>query len=149
MTDYSFMKSGFDLVAGKVEEEETKQNTVAMIVTYAEGAVCTAAKYISHGKRKGITPEDLKRSMMLEMFFFKKRDNILEKAKIVKEEIFEGIEDDDEEVDFISEENMDEFTENVCVCPLCKCINTIYTRWDGWTPTSEFETIFKEHIDNM
>jgi len=149
MTDYTFMKSGFDLVEEKVEEEESKKNAVAMVVTYAEGAVCTASKYIAHSNRNGITPEDLKRSLMLEMFFFKQRDGILEKAQKVKEELFEGAEEEEEEMDFIAEDNLEEFTENACVCPLCKCINTIYTRWESWEPSSEFENVFKEHIDNM
>ena len=61
MSDYTFMKSGFDNVQDAVSEEEAKQNAVALVVAFAEGAIKTAGKYVTHAKRKGVTPEDLKR----------------------------------------------------------------------------------------
>ena len=53
MSDYTFMKSGFDNVQDTVSEEEAKQNAVALIVAFAEGAIKTAGKYVTHAKRKG------------------------------------------------------------------------------------------------
>ena len=76
MSDYTFMKSGFDNVQDAVSEEEAKQNAVALVVAFAEGAIKTAGKYVTHAKRKGVTPEDLKRAMMLEMFFFKRTEHV-------------------------------------------------------------------------
>ena len=70
MSNFTFMKTGFDLM--QPDDEEFEKNTAAIIVTYAEHALRTAALYVSHHEtRNGITPEDIKRAMMLEMFLFK------------------------------------------------------------------------------
>ena len=149
--DYSFMKTGANNVKGKDDDpEETEKNTLAIIVSYAEGAMRTAAKYISHSGRRGITPEDLKRGMMLEMFFFRNRDDALERAMKIKEELFDEEEEEEEEEEEDYEEDcVDEFKENNCKCQLCKCMNSVYSRWEKWEPTTSFELIFKEHIENM
>lgn len=149
MSDYSFMKTGFDPVGDNVSEEETKKNAISLIVAFSEGALITAAKYVSHGNRKDVTPEDLKRAMMLEMFLFKHRDDTLEKAQKIKDELF-GDEEEDEDEEFVEDDDeSQEFTENTCDCALCKCINGIYTRWDNFQPSTPFEAIFQKHIDNM
>lgn len=153
--DYSFMKTGFNNVKKSDDDpEETEKNTLAIIVSYTEGAMRTAAKYVSHGDRRVVTPEDLKRAMMLEMFFFRNRDDALERAMKTKEELFnenDEKEDDslDEEDEFMDEDDEDEFKENDCKCSLCKCMNTVYTRWEKWQPKTSFECIFKKHIENM
>ena len=85
MSDYSFMRSGFDNIQDAVDEEEAKKNIVAIIVKFSEGAMRTAAKYVSHSQtRNVVTPEDLKRGMMLEMFLFKHRNNFLSYCGLVK-----------------------------------------------------------------
>ena len=146
--DYSFMRSGFNTVQEVVNEEETKKNAISLIVAYSEGALCSAGKYVTHGKRTVVTPEDLKRGMMLEMFLFKRRDDILEKANQIKEELF-NTESDDETDDMDLVEECDDFKESDCNCALCKCMNAIYTRWDSWEPDTEFERIFQKHINDM
>ena len=145
MTDFTFMKTGFDML--QPDDDEFEQNTAAIIVIYAEHALRTAALYVTHHKtRKGITPEDIKRAMMLEMFLFKKRANLLEKAEEIKKILFEDDSDDEEPIEMAEE---DEFSENSCDCAICKCVNDIYTRWDKWTPESLFEKVIKKHIDNI
>jgi hypothetical protein len=149
-TDYSFMQTGFNTVAAAVDEEETKKNAISLVVAYSEGALRTAAKYITHAGRNVVTPEDVKRGMMLEMFLFKHRDDTLEKAKEIKEELFGDNDDEDnmEDLEFEGSDE-DEFVESSCECALCKCINTIYTRWDALEPNTEFERIFQKHINNI
>lgn len=150
MSDYSFMKTGFDPVGDNINDEERKQNTISLIVAFSEGALVTAAKYVSHGNRKDVTPEDIKRAMMLEMFLFKHRDDTLQKAQKIKDELFgdeqEEHDDDNTAIDYNESQ---EFTENSCDCGLCKYINGIYTRWDNFQPSTPFEAIFQKHIDNM
>ena len=69
MSDFTFMKTGFDLL--QPDDDEFEKNTTVIIVTYAEQALRTAALYVSHHTtRNGVTPEDIKRAMMLEMFLF-------------------------------------------------------------------------------
>ena len=149
MSDYSFMKSGFDLM--QPDDEEFKKNATTVIVAYAENALRTAALYVSHHKtRKGITPEDIKRAMMMEMFLFKNRPNMLEKAEEIKEMLFgEQEESDSDEEEMPNMEDEDEFSENDCTCPVCRVMNNIYTRWEGWAPNTLFETTIKKHIDKM
>jgi hypothetical protein len=149
MSDFSFMKSGFDLT--QPDDEEFEKNTATIIVTYADHALRTAALYVSHHKeRNGITPEDIKRAMMLEMFLFKNRPNLLEKAEEIREMLFGDEElDSDEEEERVDMCHGEEFSENVCNCTVCKCMNNIYTRWEGWTPQSLFETTIKKHIDRI
>ena len=149
MSDYSFRNSGFDLM--QPDDEEFKKNATTVIVAYAENALRTAAMYVSHHKtRKGITPEDIKRAMMMEMFLFKNRPNMLEKAEEIREMLFgEQEESDSDEEDMPNMEDEDEFSENDCTCPVCRVMNNIYTRWEGWTPNTLFETTIKKHIDKM
>ena len=121
----------------------------AIIVTYAEQALRSAALYVTHHEtRNGITPEDIKRAMMLEMFLFKKRSNLLEKAEEIKKMLFEEDEDSEDE-DVVNMTKEEEFSENNCQCAICKCTNNIYTRWENWTPESLFETVIKKHIDKI
>jgi hypothetical protein len=149
-TDYSFMQTGFNMVDEVVDEEETKKNAISLVVAYSEGALRTAAKYITHAGRNVVTPEDVKRGMMLEMFLFKHRDDTLEKANEIKEELFGDNDDEDnmEDLEFEGGDE-DEFVESSCECALCKCINTIYTRWDALEPNTEFERIFQKHINDI
>ena len=148
MSDFTFMKTGFDLM--QPDDEEFEQNTAAIIVTYAEHALRTAALYVSHHEtRNGITPEDIKRAMMLEMFLFKNRSNLLEKAEEIKKMLFEEDEDSEDEEATNNTEEEEEFSENNCQCAICKCTNNIYTRWENWTPESLFETVIKKHIDKI
>ena len=150
-TDYTFMKSGFNMLQPP-DDDEFAKNATSVIVAYAEQAMRTAAKYISHGERNVITPEDIKRAMMLEMFLFNKRPNLLEKAEEIKRELYEEESDDDEMEDLIidsDEEEVVEFSKNTCECPLCTCINNIYARWENFTPETQFEILFKKHIDRI
>ena len=55
-TDFSFMKTGFDLVNN---EEETKQNIVAMVTAFTEKALRTACIYVKHSPRNMVMLEDI------------------------------------------------------------------------------------------
>ncbi len=150
MSDYSFMKSGFDNVQ---QNDDTNENIIALISLFLENAIKTSATYTQHSKRNGITKEDIKRCMMLEIFLFTKRDDTLSQLENIKNEIknetFES--DDDFDIDDITipEEELIPFHLSSCHCGLCKCLNNIYERWEKWTPSSPMEQIFKKHIDTM
>ena len=153
-TDFSFMKTGFDLVNNK---EETKQNIVAMVTAFTEKALRTACIYVKHSPRNMVMLEDIKRSMMLEVFMFTKRPGIMEETASIRQQLFAPITEDDIEDDIAADENDIDieddddtiFCESECDCALCKCINTIYDRWVVWTPSNPWEIILKTHIDKM
>lgn len=146
MTDYSFMKTG-----NQPTDDDFLENIVVFVTAFSEQSLHTASSYISHNiSRNGITPEDLKRSMMLEMFLFKNRPNVLENAQDIRDEIAQDEDEDEKENEILP--NMtsnDIFTENDCQCALCKCINNIYNRWNEWSPSTVFEHILKKYIDEM
>jgi len=148
MTDFTFMKTGFDLM--QPDDEEFQKNTATILVAYAEQSLRTAALYVTHHKtRTGITPEDIKRAMMLEMFLFKNRSNLLEKAEEIKKMLFDDNDSDEEEDELVEMTEEDTFSENNCDCAVCNCVNNIYSRWEKWTPTTIFEITIKKHVDNI
>ena len=149
MSDYSFMKSGFN----NLEENDKydPNDLVAIILHFIENATRSAGIYVKHSNRNSVTPEDIKRGMMLEIFLFSKRMNIEQNIIDIKNDLENNNFDDDGEdaVDFCPEDEMDSFQESPCNCAMCKCLNTIYTRWEKWTPVTEIEHILKKHIEEI
>ena len=145
--DFSFMKTGFNLVQENVNKQETMENIASLVATFAQNALQTSSIYVTHGKRSEVTPEDIKRAMMMEVFVFTKRPEILEKVKQMREDLFKNEEESsDEENEFICEDNQ-EFKESECKCALCGCLNTIKAKWIAWEPQNDFEIIFKNNIE--
>jgi hypothetical protein len=149
-TDYSFMKTGFDL-AETSDATSIQENIVASLVTYTECALRTAATYVSHGKRKTVTAEDIKRALILEIFLFNNRPGLLEKATEIRDQLFgEGVDSDGAEEEEEEEDGADEpFATNDCECALCKAISGIYERWAAWQPANPLEEMLKRHIDGI
>lgn len=147
MTDFTFMKTGHDnLISNEITEEQ--QNMISIIIGFTENAMKTAAKYTTHAGRNVVLPEDIKRSMMLEMFIFNKRENIVEQLKDIRKEIFEDS-SDDEEIIMDDPEEIPEFCESSCDCVMCKTMNNIRTTWETFTPNSRLEFLLKNYIDKM
>ena len=151
MADYSFMKSGFDNLESK---DETLENIGSIVMVFMENAIKSADIYVKHAKRTQITPEDIKRGLMLEVFLMKQRPNMVEQCEEMKQkiqEIIEEEENDEEEVIIGEEEEGDEeeFTESTCQCAMCNCFNTIYTRWENFTPELPMEIVLAKHISSM
>ncbi len=149
--DYSFMKSGFDMTQSSQPDEFIK-NATAIMVTFGEQALRTSAIYVSHHKgRNSVTPEDLKRALMLEMFLFNNRPNLLEKTEEIKSMLFGESQESDPESD--DEEYMtskeEPFSESSCSCALCGCINSIKERWEKFKPGTPLENILKKRIDEI
>jgi hypothetical protein len=149
MTDFSFMKSGFDNLESK---DETLENAASVVMVYMENALRSADIYVKHAKRKQITPEDIKRALMLEVFFMKSRPNLMEQCETMKEKIQEIIQEEEDETYIIENdepEEDEEFKESTCKCAMCGCFNTIYTRWEKFEPELPMEKIMVKHIDSI
>lgn len=148
MSDYSFMKSGFNNV--NTNDDDNVDNIISILLHFMTNATKSASIYVKHANRNAITPEDIKRALMLEMFLFNKRENVLEEVEKIKEEIKHFEEDEEENtMGFCPENEVQNFKESTCQCPMCKCLNTIYDRWNKWTPQSKMECIIHKHIENM
>jgi hypothetical protein len=149
MADYSFMKSGFDNLESK---DETLENAASVVMVYMENALRSADIYVKHAKRSQITPEDIKRALMLEVFFMKSRPNLMEQCETMKEKIQEIIQEEEDETYIIENdepEEDEEFKESTCKCAMCGCFNTIYTRWEKFEPELPMEKIMVKHIDSI
>ena len=152
MSDFTFMKSGFDNLESP---DESLENISSIVMVFMENALKSADIYVRHAERKQITPEDIKRALMLEVFFMKSRPNQLEKCEEMKQKIKDIIReeeensDDDEEVYLDDNDEEEEFTESKCECPMCNCFNFIYDRWDDFIPQLPMEKILAKHIENM
>ena len=145
--DFTFMRSGFNNL---VEQDETFENTAAVIMVFMENAVKTASMYVSHTHRTEITPEDIKRGLMLELFLMGSRDDNLEKCLAMKENIKEWMNnnsDEDEEDDEAHDE--EEFEESECTCAICNVMNNVYERWEGFQPSTKIEEVIYNHLTNM
>ncbi len=153
--DFTFMKSGHDLLEKK---DETLENVGSIAMVFMENAIRNANIYIKHAKRPSITPEDIKRGFMLEVFFMKSRPNMKEQCIEMKKKILEIIKDEEENgetvfIDDEGEENSTEkdepFTESACECPMCTCFNTIYTRWENFPPELPLDNILVQCINEI
>ena len=151
--DITFMKSGFNNL---VEEDEEIENTGSVVMVFMQNAIQNADIYVKHAKRNEITPEDIKRGLMLEVFFMKNRPNMLEKCEEMKKKIKDIIKDEEEngEAYYIEEEEKDdesneEFSESKHNCAMCNCFNTIYTRWGNFTPELPMEHILVKAINEI
>ena len=166
MSDFSFMKSGFNIVKSN-DEKNLQENINIMVATFMSEGVKHAAHYVDHHlTRNCITPEDIKRGMMLEVFLFNNRPDLLNRTDEIKKLIQEYADDEDEDTEDEDAEDEDaedeysedaedadgekeKFSENNCQCAVCKCLNTIYDRWGKWTPQTPFEIIVKKNIDEI
>jgi hypothetical protein len=146
-TDFSFMKTGANLTDDGLTTDY-KQTVVSMLTLFCENALNGGALYTKHANRKGITPEDIKRAMMLEVFVYTKRPDTLAQVETIRKELFSQEEEDEEESEDEGECFPEQpFTESECECALCHCLNTVYERWAMWEPQTQIEILLKKHID--
>jgi hypothetical protein len=146
------IKTGFNTLV----PEDPTENIASIVLVFMENAIKSADIYVKHAKRNSITAEDIKRGLMLETFFIKQRPNMLEQCEEMKKIIRRIQEEDDsddviifgDDDDFITDEE-EEFKESECQCPMCNCMNTIYTRWEGFTPESSIERAMFTHINRL
>ena len=155
--DYSFMKSGHNILVQPEVSDVEKIKIGALISVFAENAIKSAFQYVEHSSRNGVTTEDIKLAMKLEVFQFLKRtdtqERVDEASKEITEEYFGEEGDEGEEKDelddspFMTEDELDTFTKSSCECDHCQKINVVMLNWDSWTPSTDLEKILKKNID--
>jgi len=64
------------------------KNTTTTITLFGENALKTAALYLTHGKRKIVSKEDIKRALILELLIFNKRKIDIKKFNKVKKILY-------------------------------------------------------------
>jgi len=159
-SDFSFMKSGFNSVQANEDQDKMEKNVVGTIVHFSENALKTAGYYTKHSGRKMITKEDIKRCLMLEVFLFYNRQNLIENIANIIQELYgtSSDEEDDEEDnkcseeknEIIFEEDIEEsFKLSECKCALCHSLNNIKNKWETWKPETPMQEILQKHINNI
>jgi hypothetical protein len=154
MSNFSFMKTGHAMTQTAPDDIPTEQEIIAIVCTFADEGLKHADRYVKHHvSREVITPEDVKRGMMLETFLYKNRPDLLERFTEIQTIIAE-IEDEEycneeEEEDLPNIDDEGEFTINNCDCAICKCMTTIHERWNKWVPATQFDIILKNSIEKI
>lgn len=149
MSDYSFLKSGFNsLIDTDKPDENLLLNIQSILFSFMEKAVKRSEVYIDHGGRHSITKEDLKLCIMVETFEYLQRPDILESVEKWKEIIQEDSDSDSELEDCIEPDGVEEpFVKNNCKCGECLKLNNIESLWITWIPAEGIETILKNAIE--
>ena len=147
MSDYSFMKSGSgnDINLSQKQIEELQ----SLVLLFAENAFKTAAQYVKHANRNIIQLKDIQNCMKIEAMVFCKKDNTLNDAKKLLEEIKNEEDEDDDDLDDILTNEDEEFTLSTCPCPLCVIVKNLDTYWENWTPTNPLESSLKNNINKF
>ncbi len=154
-SDYSFMKSGFNILnQPNISTEELKKNVTALVLTFCNNALESSSKYVNHSNRTVVTKKDLKLCLMVETFKFLKRNDTLEKAEQMKSKIedesifndeYDDSEDEEEVINDLTED--EEFKYSNCRCNDCIFINNIEIIWSNWKPNTPLDTLLKKSID--
>ena len=147
MSDYSFMRSGFDNL--NHGNNELMENMAAIVTAFTENALKTSAKYVEHSGRNVITTEDIKRGLILEMYLFKARNDNIQHIEEIKRVLFEETDEEEEEIIDDMEDPADEFELSSCECLLCQEINNIYNKWINFQPSTRIEEILQRHINSI
>lgn len=142
-----------------LEQEELEINVTSSIMTFMTYSIKSASIFIEHSGRTIITPDDIKRAMMVEVFmYFDRKDlkiRVNEWRNIILNELsnIEEIESEDESEDENENTESDivekEENKKICSCNVCSLMNDIKDRWEYYNPEDEMGKIFKKHIDNI
>lgn len=147
MSDFSFMQSGSgnnrNLSDKQVEEIQS------LVLLFAENAFKTAAQYVKHANRTIIQTKDIQNCMKIEAMIFCKKDNTLQDAKNLLEEIKNEEDNEDDNLDDIITNEEEEFTLSTCPCALCIVVKNLEDYWERWEPNTPLEISLKKNINKF
>ena len=154
MSNYSFMKSGFNNLTSETLDNDMINNLYSLVYTFMEKAMHSADTYVKHSGREVITKEDIQLCLKYETFTFLQRPNIMDEVskwkEILSEELEEDTEEDSEEIInndiIVNDDNYVPFKKSECSCNLCKEINQIENKWNDWVPHNQIEIILKNAV---
>ncbi len=139
-----------------LEKQELEINVTSSIMTFMSYAMKSSGIYVEHSNRKIVTPDDIKKAMMVEVFMYFNREDLEGRVSQWREMIIQDMQnnqddesDEDEDED---EENLlreDEKNKVECNCEICNKMNNVYEQWKCYSPNDELGKIFKKHIDSI
>ena len=162
MSDYSFMKSGFNTVSPSknVLESFDMEFIMTMLDLFSVNASKNALRYITLCKRNTVTPTDIKYGLIYEIFEFMKNPNSsdLKEIKIeknLKKTLISSDDENDENDKYIIDDNLaepfkqrfendiiDSFESNEDK-EFVKKIHYYHDTFPEWQPQNRKETYFE------
>ena len=156
MSDYSFMKSGFDNINSNEMDDDMLDNLYSLIYAFMEKSMISADIYVKHSEREIITKEDIQLALKYETFKFLHRPNIFDDVSRWKEILLDEINDGGDDVkemqdggdsDVIAnDKDYVPFKKSECDCEICSEMNNIEDKWDEWEPHNQIEIILKNAV---
>ena len=159
MSDYSFMKTGFNnLVEPPKLSDEEMRNIEAMLALFMTNAVKDALTYAELSNRNHVTKEDIRYGLRYEVFEFLNTENLIDKVNDMNDELDEMDEDEDDYEDLddviVNDQDLVPFkriddTSNLDGEELdfVNKMNNYYDNWDNWIPDTPMLQILKNAID--
>ena len=139
-----------------LEKTELSINVASTVMSFVSYAMKTAAVHAEHTNRREITPRDVRRAMMIEVFAYFNREDLSEKVAECREMLLHGEmeseEEESEEEESEEEESEEEETNKVagsCDCPICHHMEIIEDQWVNYVPVDDLGKILKKHIDEI
>ena len=159
MSDYSFMKTGFNnVISPNQPSPEEIREIEAMLALFISNSTVNAARYVELSNRQDITKEDIVYGLRYEVFEFLNNDNLVEKINNMNDELDEECDEDeegeeensmildDEDVQpFTRINNLDNFTQEDQV--FVNKMNNYFDGWDDWVPETPLLNILKNAIN--
>ena len=157
MSDYNFMKSGFNNVIepNRISDEE-KKNIEAMLALFISNATINAARYCELSGRNAVTKTDIEYGLKYEVFEYTNQDNLIDKVYEMNNELDEDDEDDYEDIDEMVVDDVDDFSRIINVDELkiedkefVTKMNHYYNIWNNWEPDTPILNILKNSINKI
>lgn len=157
MSDYSFMKSGFNNLQepNRLSEEE-KKNIEAMLALFISNATLNAARYCELAGRNAVNKTDIEYGLKYEVFEYMNQDNLIDKVNDMNNELDEEDDDDYEDIDDMIVDDVDDFSRIVNVDnfsvkdrEFVNNMNHYYDIWEAWEPDTPLLHILKRSINQI
>ena len=148
MSDYTFMKTGNNITEDNEIPDEAF-DMASIMTLFTKKGLQNSSCYVKHSCRPSITAEDIKRGLMIEMFLFSKRPNLLPEVQEVKKALMDDSDSDTEDTELPLTEDITPFSLSPCTCALCKSMNDIYIKWSSFKPNPGIEDILYKNINKV
>ena len=140
-----------------LEKQEHEINVTSCILTFMSYAMKTSGIYVEHSNRKIVTPDDIKRAMMVEVFLYFDRGDLQGRVSQWRQWIIEDMQNQESDEEYNDEDEPpedevklfreDEINRVDCKCEICNQMKNIDEQWKEYSPQDELGKIFKKHID--
>jgi len=146
------MKTGNNITEDNEIPDEAF-DMASVMTLFTKKGLQNSSCYVKHSCRPSITAEDIKRGLMIEMFLFSKRPDLLPEVQEVKKAL-KGDSDsdndsDNEDYEIPQTDDNTPFSLSPCPCALCKSMNDIYIKWNTFQPSSVIEDILYRNINKV